>query len=110
MEVLDSKSQAILSFFNGMDEMLTLIGQVLKDHTPHLNGEKFLTGKDVCRILNISMRTLQEWRSNRIMPFIRVKSKILYRQRDVEKVLAENGVASVPLPASAFDGRGKGNG
>ena len=94
MDVLDRKSEAVLSFFTGMDEMLDCIREVLKNRTPHLNGEKFLTGQDVCRMLHISPRTLQEWRSKQIMPFIRLKGKILYRQGDIEKVLAERSISS----------------
>jgi len=95
MDVLDSKSEAVLFFFTGMDEMLNCIREVLKNRTPHLNGEKFLTGRDVCQILHISPRTLQEWRSKQIMPFIKLKGKILYRQKDIEKVLEERGIASL---------------
>jgi len=83
MDVLDSKSATVLSFFSGMDEMLNLIGRAMKNRTPHLNGETFLTGKEVCRMLNVSARTLQKWRNNRIMPFIRLKGKILYRHSDI---------------------------
>jgi len=94
MDVLDRKSEAVLSFFTGMDEMLNCIREVLKHRAPHLNGEKFLTGKDVCRMLHISPRTLQEWRSKQIMPFIRLKGKILYRQKNIEKVLSERCITS----------------
>jgi hypothetical protein len=73
-----------------MDEMIDLIGKVLKNRTPHLNGEKFLTGKDVCAMLHILPRTLQEWRGRQVTPFIRLKGKILYRQGDIEKALAEH--------------------
>lgn len=90
MDVLNSKSETVVSFFTGMDEMIDLIGRVLKNRTPHLNGEKFLTGKDVCAMLHISPRTLQEWRSRQVIPFIRLKGKILYRQGDIEKVLTEH--------------------
>jgi hypothetical protein len=94
MDVLNSKSEAIVSFFTGMDEMIDLIGQVLKNRTPHLNGEKFLTGKDVCAMLHISPRTLQEWRSKQVIPCIKLFGKILYRQGDIEKMLAEHCTTS----------------
>jgi excisionase family DNA binding protein len=92
MDILDMKSEAVLSFFSGMEELLDCIGEALKNRTPHLNGEKFLTGKEVCRMLHISTRTLQEWRSKQTIPFIRLRGKILYRQGDVEKILAEHCV------------------
>jgi hypothetical protein len=93
MDVLNSKSETVVSFFTGMDEMINLIGQVLKNRTPHLNGEKLLTGKDVCTMLHISPRTLQEWRSKQVIPFIQIEGKILYRQRDIGKMLAEHRIS-----------------
>ncbi|GHU57814.1 DNA-binding protein [Bacteroidia bacterium] len=87
MEVLNGKSEAVVSFFTAMDEMLDLMGKALKNRTPHLNGEKFLTGKDVCRMLHISPRTLQEWRTRGKIPFLRLKGKILYKESEITKWL-----------------------
>ncbi|KAA6309510.1 hypothetical protein EZS27_039011, partial [termite gut metagenome] len=62
MEILDKNSTEIASFFMAMDEILDTIQQALKNRTLHLNGEKFLTNKDICRMLHVSSRTLQDWR------------------------------------------------
>ncbi|MDR1582249.1 MAG: helix-turn-helix domain-containing protein [Prevotellaceae bacterium] len=96
MDVLDRKSEAILSFFTGMDEMLDCIREALKNRPPHLNGEKFLTNKDVCRMLHVSARTLQEWKTNGVIPYIQLKGKILYRESDIDKVLKNNYFVSNP--------------
>ena len=90
MEILDKKSTEIASFFTSLDELLDMIGQALKNRTPHLNGDKFLTNKDVCRMLHISSRTLQDWRDTGKIPFIRIKGKILYRESEVFKLLEQN--------------------
>ena len=60
MDVLDRKSEVVLSFFTGLDETVDCIREALENRTPHLNGEKFLTNKEVCQVLNVSARTLQE--------------------------------------------------
>ena len=88
MEILDKKSTEIASFFAVLDELLDSISQALKNRTPHLNGDKFLTNKDVCRMLRISTRTLQDWRDTGKIPFIRIKGKILYRESEVLELLA----------------------
>lgn len=87
MEILDNKSNEIASFFTALDELLDTIGQALKNRTPHLNGEKYLTNKDVCEMLHLSKRTLQDWRDTGKIPFIRIKGKILYRESEVLKLL-----------------------
>lgn len=90
MEILDKKSNEVASFFMALDEMLDTIGQALKNRTPHLNGEKFLTNKDVCKMLHVSNRTLQDWRDTGKIPFIRIKGKILYPQSEILELLGNN--------------------
>lgn len=90
MEILDKKSKEINSFFTGLDEVLDTIGQALKNRTPHLNGEKFLSNRDVCQMLHISFRTLQDWRNTGKIPFIQIKGKILYEESEVLKWLDNN--------------------
>lgn len=90
MEILDKKSTEIASFFTDLDELLDTIQQALKNRTPHLNGEKFLSTRDVCRMLHVSSRTLQEWRDTGKIPFIQIKGKILYRESEVLKSLEQN--------------------
>jgi hypothetical protein len=95
MEIVDRKSEAIHFFFTGMDEMLNCISEALKNRTPHLNGEKFLTGKDVCRMLHISVRTLQEWRRQEKIPYIRLKGKILYRESEIIRCVGSNYLQTI---------------
>lgn len=87
MEILDRKSTEITSFFTGLDELLDTIQQALRNRTPHLNGEKFLSNRDICRMLRISSRTLQDWRDTGKIPFIQIKGKILYKQSEINKLL-----------------------
>lgn len=90
MEILDRKSTDIASFFTDLDELLDTIQQALKNRTPNLNGEKFLSNRDVCRMLDVSSRTLQDWRDKRKIPFIQIKGKILYKQSEVFEYLEKN--------------------
>lgn len=87
MGILDRKSTDVASFFKALDEMLDTIGQTLKNRTPHLNGEKFLSNRDVCKMLHVSSRTLQSWRNTGKIPFIQIKGKILYKESEISNVL-----------------------
>ena len=95
MDILDRKSEVVLSFFTGLDETLDCLLEALKNRTPHLNGEKFLTNKEVCQILNVSARTLQEWKSKGVIPYIQLRGKILYRQSDINKMLENNFFSNI---------------
>lgn len=83
MDILDNKSPKIVSFFTALNELSDTIQQTLQNRTPHLNGEKYLTNREVCQLLRISSRTLQNWKDTEKIPFIRMKGKILYRKSEI---------------------------
>lgn len=90
MDILDNKSPQISTFFAALDDLLSIIKQALQNRTLHLNGEKFLTNKDVCGTLHISSRTLQDWRDTGQIQFIRIKGKILYRKSEIVRLLEDS--------------------
>ena len=54
---------------------------------PMLGGEVYLTGEEVCRLLRLSSRTLQEYRDNGTIAYCKIGGKILYRQSDIQAML-----------------------
>jgi len=90
MNILDKKSEAVVSLFRTLDEMLEAVKEALKRRTPHLNGEKYLSNNEVSKLLNLSTRTLQDWRDNVVISHIQISGKILYRQSDILKLLEDN--------------------
>lgn len=83
MYILDNKSPQISLFLTALDELSNTIQQAMQNRTPHLNGEKYLTNREVCQLLRISSRTLQNWRDTGKIPFIRLKGKILYKESEI---------------------------
>ena len=90
MEILNKKSEEIVSFLSVLDESLDSIKVALTNRTPHLKGEKYLTNNNVRKLLNISIRSLQDWRDNGTIGYIQISGKILYRQSDILKLLEDN--------------------
>lgn len=90
MEIIDKKSEVVISLFQSLDEIQNTINRALKRRTPHLNGEKYLTNNEVSKLLNLSTRTLQDWRDNGVISYIQISGKILYRQTDILKLLDDN--------------------
>lgn len=80
MDILDNKSPQMVSFFTVLDELSATIQQALQNRIPHLNGEKYLTNREVCQFLHISSRTLQNWRDTGKIPFVKLKGKILHKE------------------------------
>lgn len=57
---------------------------------PLLKGEIYLSGEQVCEMLHISKRTLQQYRDDGLIPFIKLERKILFRESDIMRVLERN--------------------
>ena len=63
---------------------------LLKDYKPVLHGERLMTDGELAETLRVSPRALRDYRNEGILPYIRMKGNILYRESDVEKVLKAN--------------------
>lgn len=61
-----------------------------QNYRPPLNGERYMTDKEVAERLKVSRRTLQEYRNDRKIPFVIFGGKVLYRETDIERMLEEN--------------------
>lgn len=49
-----------------------------------LDPEEWWNNRKVCVFLGISSRTLQRYRGNNVIPYIRVRNKYYYRSEDVK--------------------------
>ena len=87
MELINKDTPQVKEFISSLDSMLIGIESIVKHYKPHLNGERFLSNNEVSKKLNVSLRTLQEWRDTGLIPFIQIKGKIIYRQSDIDKLL-----------------------
>ena len=59
-------------------------------YIPPMGGERYLTDRDLARRLHVSRRTLQEYRNNRVLPFILLGGKVLYPETGLREVLEAN--------------------
>ena len=86
-EILTKDSEIIKTFFKSSERMLDEIDLLVENSKPHLNGERFLTDKEVSEKLKISRRTLQDYRTQDRIAYIQLGGKILYKESDIEKML-----------------------
>lgn len=54
------------------------------------NGEKLYDNYDLCRMLHISKRTLQRYRTQYGLPYQMLNQKAFYRETDVLRFIEEN--------------------
>ncbi|KAA6324984.1 hypothetical protein EZS27_025752 [termite gut metagenome] len=53
----------------------------------NLDKEKWLTGNDVCELLQISARSLQSYRDNGTLPYSQIGHKCYYKASDIEQLI-----------------------
>jgi excisionase family DNA binding protein len=77
-------------FFLSLERMLDGIENLVENSKPALNGERYLTDKEVSERLKISRRTLQDYRTEGKITYYQLGGKILYKESDIEKMLNDN--------------------
>jgi len=88
-ELMTEKNERVSHFMESLDRMLKGIERLAASCRPALNGERYLTDKEVSARLKVSRRTLQDYRNEGRIPYILLGGKILYRENDIEKMLEE---------------------
>ncbi|MCS3256042.1 helix-turn-helix domain-containing protein [Bacteroides thetaiotaomicron] len=89
-DVITERTPQVIAFFQTMKSLLTNIESMAGNCRPFLNGERFMTDKQLAEVLKISRRTLQDYRTNGILSYYMVGGKVLYKESDVLKLLEDN--------------------
>ena len=87
--ITSENNERIKSFFLSLDRLSLLMERFFTERKPTLNGESFYTDKELSEKLNISRRSLQDYRNEGRIPYIKLSGKILYRSSDIDKLLAD---------------------
>ena len=86
-ELIMPHNAGVKRVLESMKEVLALYKNVTGNYRPLLDGERYLTDREVAEILKVSRRTLQEYRNDSVLPYILLGGTVLYRESDIEKVL-----------------------
>lgn len=79
--------ERIAKLFESIERMVKAVEKVITNHKPLLNGERYMTDKEVSDRLKISRRSLQDYRNEGRIAYIKLGGKILYRESDIQKML-----------------------
>ncbi len=93
-ELITGNNERVVSFFQSIDRMLDGIESMVKNCKPTLNGERYLTDKEVSGRLRLSRRTLQDYRDQGRIPYYQLGGKVLYRESDIQRMF-EKGYRDV---------------
>ena len=70
------------------NEVMTRNSEWMNHIVNHLN--RMVDNFELCARLQLSRRTLQDYRNNGVIPYIQLGGKILYRESDIQKILMAN--------------------
>lgn len=90
MELITKNDEQITAFFQALEEIAASVENVTENCKPLLNGEHYLTDREVSEKLKVSRRTLQDYRNQGKIAYILLGGKVLYRESDIEKMLNAN--------------------
>lgn len=89
-QVLTAADAQIADALQALKKGIRETDRLMENYRPPMNGERYLTDKEVSEMLKVSRRTLQEYRTARVLPFIIFGGKVLYRECDLQRLLEEN--------------------
>ena len=94
MDLLTNEAEEVIEQQQMIMQLRNRIEEILKNYRPVMNGEIYLSGEDLCQLLHISKRTLQQYRDDNVLPYIQIGGKIIYKESDILNVLEQNYVTN----------------
>lgn len=92
--ITSENNERVKSFLLSLDRLASLMERLFPIRKPTLNGESFYTDEELSKKLKLSRRSLQDYRNEGRIPYIKLGGKILYRSSDIEKLLEDGYKAS----------------
>ncbi|ADY52105.1 hypothetical protein Pedsa_1546 [Pseudopedobacter saltans DSM 12145] len=93
MDLFTNDNEEMIAHQEMIAQLRSSIESILKNYRPVMNGEIYLSGEDVCKLLHISKRTLQQYRDDNILPYIQIGGKIIYKESDILTILEQNYIS-----------------
>lgn len=86
-EIITKQDEQMVELFATSKRIVDGLDQLSESYRPTLNGERYLTDKELSERLKISRRTLQEWRNTGRVEYILIEGKVLYEESAIQRLL-----------------------
>ncbi len=88
-EIMTKSSAEVTRFISLLDRIEKGLERMSEGCKPLLAGERYITDRELCKRLNVSDRTTQEWRNNGKIAYVQFegKGKVMYAESQVEKFI-----------------------
>lgn len=89
-QLLTHESKSIDTAMQSLKKANNWLSSFIESYSPPLDGERYLTDKELSEFLKLSRRTLQEYRKQGILPYIILCGKTLYPESEIQALLTGN--------------------
>lgn len=89
-DVITLDDREVATLLEGIRKSSKWLSVFMENYRPPLDGERYLTDREVSELLRVSRRTLQEYRNDRLLPYILLGGKVLYPESGLREVLEAN--------------------
>lgn len=89
-DLITRNSEDYRELRKSLSQALRLIENLIETQRPSIFNEIYLTGEEVRSIFDISKRSLQNYRDDRIIPYTMLGGKFFYPQSAIFRVLEQN--------------------
>ena len=93
--ILTTSDEQIADALNMMHKANIKAAKMTETYIPTMGGERLLTDKQLGDFLHVSRKTLQIYRKEKLLPYIELKGKCLYRESDIERILRKHYHAAI---------------
>lgn len=89
-KVITTDMEPMASILQSIRKSMRKADCLSASYRPMLNGERYITDREISERLHISRRTMQEYRNAGLLPYLILGGKVLYRESDVQRLLDSN--------------------
>lgn len=89
-DIIGNNSEVIKDMLLAIDEVANNLEIGVNALATSASQERYLNNNQVCKMLHISQRTLQDYRDKGRISFYKLEGKILYKLSDIENLLESN--------------------
>lgn len=80
-------SMPVIDYYEILKKLDAINEKLNQEKSSPSLSEVWLDNSEVCKLLNISKRTLQSYRGSLLFPFAQIGAKIYYKASDIEAYL-----------------------
>jgi len=95
--LIEKSDPRVVALFRRLEKVNSILDKLEIHSRRSFHGQRFITDLELAKKLRLSRRTLQQYRSAKVIPYYLICGKILYSESEVQKYLEDSRVKNMEL-------------